>query len=195
MEFQMSYLKSFKDDAVLNIPANLENSAVAIGLERVSFHSNPKEAQGQNVTTTAQLHLPHMLGKVILKIFKLGFNSMWNENFQMYKNKVSRSVVSDSLWPHGLDPTRLLCPWNSPGKNSGVSCHFLLQGTFPTQGSNPGHQHCNRLFTNWATREAPCHEKDLFFWLLVLEDLVGLHRTVQLQLLQRYWLGHRLGLL
>ena len=40
---------------------------------------------------------------------------------------LSCSVVSDSLWPHGLQPTRLLCPWNSPGKNSGVGCHFLLQ--------------------------------------------------------------------
>ena len=35
------------------------------------------------------------------------------------------------------DPTRLLRPWGSPGKNTGVSCHFLLQGIFPTQGSNP----------------------------------------------------------
>ena len=32
--------------------------------------------------------------------------------------------------------TRLLCPWDSPGKNTGVSCHALLQGTFPTQGLN-----------------------------------------------------------
>ena len=36
------------------------------------------------------------------------------------------SVMSDSVWPHGLQPTRLLCPWNSPGKNTGVGCHFLL---------------------------------------------------------------------
>ena len=36
-------------------------------------------------------------------------------------------------------------------------------------------------------------EKDIFFWVLVLKDLVGLHRTVQLQLLQHYWLGHRVG--
>ena len=50
---------------------------------------------------------------------------------------LSRSVVSDSLQPHGLQPTRLLCPWDSPGKNTGVGCHFLLQGIFPTQGSNP----------------------------------------------------------
>ena len=38
--------------------------------------------------------------------------------------------------PHGLQPTRLLNPWNSPGKNTGVGCHALLQGIFPTQGSN-----------------------------------------------------------
>ena len=40
---------------------------------------------------------------------------------------VSRSVVSSSLWSHGLQPTRLPHPWDSPGKNTGVSCHFLLQ--------------------------------------------------------------------
>ena len=33
--------------------------------------------------------------------------------------------------PHGLQPTRLLCPWNFPGKNNGVGCHLLLQGTLP----------------------------------------------------------------
>ena len=39
----------------------------------------------------------------------------------------SRSVVSDSLWPHGLLSARLLCPWDSPGKITGVGCHSLLQ--------------------------------------------------------------------
>ena len=48
-------------------------------------------------------------------------------------------VVSDSLRPHGLQPIRLICPWDSPGKNFGVGCHFLLQGIFLTQGSNPHH--------------------------------------------------------
>ena len=37
---------------------------------------------------------------------------------------------------------RLLCPWDSPGKSSGVGCHFLLQGIFPTQGSNPSLLYC-----------------------------------------------------
>ena len=66
------------------MPLNLENSAVAIGLEMVGFHSNPKE-------------------------------------------KWSRSVASDSLQPHGLQPIRLLHPWDFPGKSAGVDCHFLLQ--------------------------------------------------------------------
>ena len=43
-----------------------------------------------------------------------------------------------SLRPRGLQPTRLLCPWDSPGRNTGVGCHFLLQGLFPTPGLNPG---------------------------------------------------------
>ena len=42
------------------------------------------------------------------------------------KWKWSRSVVSDSLRPHGLQPTRLLCPWDFPGKSTGVGCHHLL---------------------------------------------------------------------
>ena len=47
-------------------------------------------------------------------------------------NSISRSVVSDSLWPHGLWPSILLCPWDSPGKNTGVDCHChcLLQRIF-----------------------------------------------------------------
>ena len=42
-----------------------------------------------------------------------------------------------TLQSHGLQSTRLLCPWDFPGKNAGVGCHFLLQGIFLTQGSNP----------------------------------------------------------
>ena len=43
------------------------------------------------------------------------------------KWKWSRSVVSNSLWPHGLQPTRLLHPWDFPGKSAGVGCHCLLR--------------------------------------------------------------------
>ena len=44
--------------------------------------------------------------------------------------------VSNSLQPNRLQPTRLPCPWDFPGKNTGAGCHFLLQRIFLTQGSN-----------------------------------------------------------
>ena len=75
---------------------------------------------------------------------------------------VSCSVVSDSLQPHGLQPTRLLCPWNSPGKNTAVGCCSLLQRIFPTQGSNPGLLHCRQILYHLGHREVllrTCTEK------------------------------------
>ena len=62
-----------------------------------------------------------------------------------WKWKWSRSVMSDSLRPHGMQPVRLLCPWDFPGKNTGMGCHFLLQGIFPTQGLNLGLPHCRQM--------------------------------------------------
>ena len=59
-------------------------------------------------------------------------------------------VVSDSLQSHGLGPTRLLCPWNFLGKNTGVGC-FFLQGIFPTHGSNPR----LLLVLNWQVGSLP----------------------------------------
>ena len=44
--------------------------------------------------------------------------------------------MSKSVRPYGLQPTRLPCPWDSPGKNTGVGCHALLQEIFLTQGLN-----------------------------------------------------------
>ena len=46
---------------------------------------------------------------------------------------------------HRWQPTRLRHPWYSPGKNTGVGCHFLLQGIFPTQESNPGLLHFRQI--------------------------------------------------
>ena len=51
---------------------------------------------------------------------------------------------------------RLLCPWNVPGNNTGVGCHFLLQGIFPAQGLNPVSCIAGGFFTDWTTRE-PLH--------------------------------------
>ena len=55
------------------------------------------------------------------------------------------------LLPHGLWPTRLLCPWNFPTSSTGVGCHFLLQGIFSTQGSSL----CLRHLLHWQAGSLP----------------------------------------
>ena len=69
------------------------------------------------------------------------------------RGKENCSVMSNSLQPHGLQPSRLLHPWGSSDKNTGVGCHALLQGIFPTQESNSGLLHWRKILYPWATRE------------------------------------------
>ena len=63
--------------------------------------------------------------------------------------------MSNSLQPHGLYPTRLLSPWNFPSKNTEVGCHFLLQGIFPTQGSNPSLLHYRQMLYRLSHQRSP----------------------------------------
>ena len=62
------------------------------------------------------------------------------------------------LRPHGLEPARLLCPWDFPGKNTGVGCHFLL--TVSCIG--------RQIFYHWATREAQIMFNGKSFWWIVV---------------------------
>ena len=92
------------------------------------------------------------------KIIILLFHGMVAEDdlykaFNLLKWKWSRSVI-DSLWPHGLWPSRLLCPWDFPGKNTKVGCHFLLQRIFPPRDRTPVSCIAGGFFTIWAIREA-----------------------------------------
>ena len=66
---------------------------------------------------------------------------------------LSCSVMFNFLQPRGLSPARLLCPWDSPGKNTGVVCYFLHQEIFLTQGLNP---HLLRLL-HWQANSLPLH--------------------------------------
>ena len=61
--------------------------------------------------------------------------------------------MSDSLQPHGLQPARLLCPWNIPGKNTRMSSCSLLQGIFQTQGLNPGLLHWGWILYGLSHKE------------------------------------------
>ena len=72
-----------------------------------------------------------------IKLTITSAKSFWDENCKILDALHSQLVVFHSLWPHGWWPTRLLCPWHSPGKNAGVGCYALLHGVFPTQGLNP----------------------------------------------------------
>ena len=74
---------------------------------------------------------------------------------------LSRSAMSHSLWPHDCSPPGSPVHGDSPGQDSEVDCHVLLQGIFPTQGSNPGCCIAGRFFTIWATREASWEGKDV----------------------------------
>ena len=74
---------------------------------------------------------------------------------------LSHSAMPDSPWPYGLKPTRLLCPWDSPGKNTAAGCHALLQRVFPTQGSNP----CFLCLLHWQTGSLPLVPPGKLWWL------------------------------
>ena len=71
---------------------------------------------------------------------------------------ISCPVMSDSLQPHGLQTTRLLCPWNSLGKNTGVGSHSFLQRIF--QGSDPGLLHCRQIHYCLSHQGSPLMTKN-----------------------------------
>ena len=117
------------------------------------------------------------------------FNCKITPNLPIPVNKWSCSVVSDSLWSNGLYPTRLLHPWNFPGKSTGVDCHFLLQEIFPTQGSNPGLPHCRQLLYHLNHQGGP------YIYLPISVTPSGHPRAdFKTRELQSRWLGntHRL---
>ena len=68
----------------------------------------------------------------------------------IYGESASHSVMSDSLWPHGLYSS-----WNSPVQNTGVGSLPLLQGIFPTQGLNPGLSHCRWILYHLSHQGSP----------------------------------------
>ena len=97
--------------------------------------------------------------------------------------KGGRSVVSDSLQPHRLWMARLLCPWNSPGKTTGVDCHFLLHGTFLTQGPNPGLPHFRQIFYQLSHQGSPYRQQYCIVYLKfakgidIKPNLLNTHRN------------------
>ena len=68
-----------------------------------------------------------------------------------------------------MEFTRLLNPWDFPSKNSGLCCHFLLQGIFPIQGSNPGLLHCRQML--YLLTHQGCPSLDVKSWMWVVRRM------------------------
>ena len=97
---------------------------MALLLRQISLECHPLESFGDIHHAARQL-------KSLRKFYrKISLLSMF-----------SCSVMFNSFATPWTQPASLLCPWDSPGKNTGVVCHFLLQRIFPTQGSNPRLMH------------------------------------------------------
>ena len=77
---------------------------------------------------------------------------------------------------HGLQPTRLFCPGDFPGKDTGVGCHFLPQGIFPTQGWNLGLLHCRQILHWLGYKESP------YTWIYSFSD------SFPLWFITKYWI-------
>ena len=85
------------------MPANLENSAVDTGLEKVSFHSNPRERQRQSAQTTTQLHSSHTLVKQTLKILQPRLEQYMNHELpdvqaRFRKGRGTRDQIANIHW-------------------------------------------------------------------------------------------------
>ena len=92
-----------------------------------------------------------MKSKSTQKVLNLVFSAL-------FFGAVAQLLSRVSLWPRGLSPTRLrLCPWDFPGKNVGVGCHFLLQGIFLTQELNLHFLHWHEDFSPLSHRGSPLH--------------------------------------
>ena len=81
------------------MPANLENSAVAIELEEVSFHSNPKKGNAKGCSNYHTITLISHASKVMLKILKPGLNSIETVNFQVFKLVLEKAEESEIKLP------------------------------------------------------------------------------------------------
>ena len=115
--------------------------------------STGSRAQAQQLRHTGLVALRHVESSWTRDQTSVPCTARWIFNHWITSERsegLSHSVRSDSLRPHGVQPARLLCPWNSPGKNTGVSCHSLLQGIFPTQGS-----HCRQILHHLSSERSP----------------------------------------
>ena len=128
-------------------PWNSPGKDSGVGIHSLLWGIFPTQGPNLGLLHCRQLlyHLSHQVSPILI----------------IYSAHITYLVVSNSLWPHGLQPTRLLCPWNFPSRNTGVECHFILQGIFLTQGLKPylfhlHHWQVDSLLLVWSGEPNSC---------------------------------------
>ena len=126
-----------------------------------NIHSYPRVFFSYSIFLIKYKQMDILLTEEICLNPELALCLLKKHSFLKYKFQVCmcvyvcvRSIMSDSLRLQRLQPARLLCLWNFPGKNTGAGCHFLLQVIFPTQGENPGLLH----LLHWQADSLPLHQ-------------------------------------
>ena len=152
ISFRMDWLDHLAVQGTLKSLLQHHSSKASI-LQRSAFFtvqlSHPYMTTGKTITLTRQT----FIGKVISLLFHM-LSMLVITFLSRSESEVAQSCLTlcdpvDYGPPGSSWPTRLLSPWDFPSKNTGVGCHFLLQGIFPTQGSNPVLLHCKHLLISW----------------------------------------------
>ena len=138
--FKIIYCRDFPSSPIVkNPPSNAGDAGSIPGqgtkIPHPSGQLNPQTTTTKPVCCSERTHMLQ-LRNIFFKLLKVKSESC--------------SVVSDSLRPHGL-----YSPWNSLGQNTGVGSLSLLQGIFPTQGSNPGLLHCRWILYQLSHKGSP----------------------------------------
>ena len=141
------------------------HSSSTLGLDVIFSVKPPSKLAPHPPPLTSPKPSAHTFQLMLNLAAQLSCSHHWDINIQSIGTCVcllSHSVMSNFLRPRGLSPTRLLCLWDSPGKNTGVGCHVLLQEDFPTLGSNLGLLHCRQILYHLCHQGSPSRNLVLF---------------------------------
>ena len=92
-----------------------------------SFKIHACEQPHREIVLPQKIYTANLLTLQYLKYIAYQENTETRNKMHSTNDYAAASVVSNSVRPHRWQPTRLRCPWDSPDKNTGVGCHFLLQ--------------------------------------------------------------------
>ena len=108
-----------------------------------------------SVKTQSKWEMPRTISKPESRTLRVNWLEKASSWMWTVWRSESHSVLSHFFTTPWTVVPRLLCPWDSPGKDTGVGCHALIQGVFLTQESNRGLLHCRRILYQLGYRGSP----------------------------------------